>query len=47
MENPDDELIKEFVERYKGILPNPINYPNVIQYYWKIFQYSKGSEKNG
>lgn len=46
MEIPSDDAIKKFVERYKDVLPNPINYPNVIQYYWKIFQYSIERDRN-
>lgn len=40
-----DENIKDFVETFKQILPNPINYPKTTEYYWKVYCYTQIFEK--
>jgi hypothetical protein len=42
---PSDDEIKEFLEMYKSVLPNPQNYPKTFEYYWKIFKYCKERDK--
>ena len=37
-----DKEIDEFIKMFKGVLPNPENYPISFDYYYELYKHIKG-----
>tara|TARA_R100000541_G_scaffold1902_1_gene7014 strand:+ start:30197 stop:30319 length:123 start_codon:yes stop_codon:yes gene_type:complete len=37
-----DKEIKEFITMFKGVLPDPDNYPTSFEYYYQLYKHIKG-----
>ena len=39
-----DKEIKEFITMFKGVLPDPDNYPTSFEYYYQLYKHTKGNK---
>lgn len=39
-----DKEIKEFIEMFKGVLPDPDNYPISFDYYYQLYKHIKANK---
>jgi len=38
----DDKEIQQFINHFKGVLPDPDNYPKCFDYYYNVWKFYKG-----